>query len=442
MRKWLATIYKEWLLLARDRTGLLLLFVMPAALVVAITLVQDNIMRQTGGLRISGALVNQDGGDAAGILIRELEAAEAVTFRGAIDGRSPDEAQAGRMVSRGEIQFYAIIPRGLSADVTERVHHRIDGMLSGKPNPADAPGRLPRVVVHFDPTVQGIYRTAVNGAVRQALAVLQAEYSMKYLSDALERQLRRRMADAAGDFAPQIPGRLVPALPDDFLKDPVVRITAHSTGPTRYERLPTAVQQNVPAWALFGMFFIVVPLSGTIIRERREGIMARLMVMPVSKTALMLGKLTAYVGVCLVQFLCIVGVGKWLLPLLGTDALVLAKPLGMSIVALCSALAATGYGIMLGVVARTNEQAAILGPVSIVIAAALGGIMVPVFAMPAVMQAISQASPLAWAHGAFMALLVRKDSLDAVWGHLALLVLFFAATLLVALIGLKRQRSW
>lgn len=442
MRKWLATIAKEWLLLIRDRTGLLLLFVMPAALVIVITLVQDNVMRQSGGLRISGALVNHDGGESARILIHELEAMDEVTFRSVFDDRSPDEAQAGQMVSRGDIQFYAVIPEGLTAQVIKRVHSRIDRMMSGKPLETGSAAPLPEVEIRFDPTIQGIYRTAVNGAVRQALAVMQADYSMKYLSEALDRQLHRRIADAAGAFAPQIPGRLAPVLQGDFLKDPVVRIAAHSAGPGKYDRLPTAVQQNVPAWALFGMFFIVVPLSGTLIRERREGIMARLMIMPVAKSALILGKLAAYVGVCLVQFACIVGVGKWVLPLLGTDALVLSQPGAMLIVALCSALAATGYGIMLGVVARTNEQAAIVGPVSVVIAAALGGIMVPVFAMPQAMQAISRLSPLAWAHESFMALLVRKTPLAAVWGQLVLLLLFFGATLLVALIAMKRQRNW
>ncbi|RJQ75982.1 MAG: ABC transporter permease [Desulfobacteraceae bacterium] len=442
MLKWLASMHKEWRLLARDRTGLLLLFVMPAALVVVITLVQGNIMRQTGGLRIAGALVNHDGGQAAQILIRELLAAEAVTFRAALDGRVTDEGQAVRMNAQGQNQFYATIPRGLTEAVTESVRRRIDRLVAGEPSDAVPAPQLPHIVVLFDPAVQGIYRTAVSGAVRQAVAVMQAEYSMKYLSDALEQQLRRRLNDAAGAFAPQIPGRLVPSLQGEILKDPLVGIAVRSSGPDKYNHLPTAVQQNVPAWALFGMFFIVVPLSGSLVRERREGILARLMIMPVSKTALIMGKLSAYVGVCLIQFLFIVAVGKWVLPLLGTDPLVLTQRGAMLIVALCSALAATGYGIMLGVVAHTNEQAAILGPVSIVMAAALGGIMVPVFAMPQAMQVISRGSPLAWAHEAFMTLLVRGGSLSAVWGQLALLVLFFAATLLVALIGLQRRRHW
>ena len=51
------------------------------------------------------------------------------------------------------------------------------------------------------------------------------------------------------------------------------------------------------------------------------------------------------------------------------------------------------------------------GAVSVVIAAAIGGIMVPVFAMPPVMQTISIFSPLSWGLNAFLDVFVRGGSL-------------------------------
>jgi len=48
MLKIFAATTKELLLLRRDRTGLLVLFLMPAILVVLITLVQENVMELTG----------------------------------------------------------------------------------------------------------------------------------------------------------------------------------------------------------------------------------------------------------------------------------------------------------------------------------------------------------------------------------------------------------
>jgi ABC-2 type transport system permease protein len=66
--------------------------------------------------------------------------------------------------------------------------------------------------------------------------------------------------------------------------------------------------------------------------------------------------------------------------------------------------------------------------------------MVPVFAMPPMMQTISLVSPLAWAHEAFMILLVRGGSLSDTWSRLALLSLFFLVTFLLALHSLRRKR--
>ncbi len=442
MIKWLATIQKESRLLLRDRTGLMLLFVMPTALVLVITLVQDNVLRQTGGLRMNGVVVDHDGAQAARLLMRELDVAPSAAFLTAIDGQIADEVHAGRWVEAKKIQFYVVIPAGLSQAVASRTRRQMEQLASGAPYEPSAQAELPQISVFFDPATHPVYRVAVNGAVQQAIGAMQVSYSMQMFSDALEHQLRRRMAEIAGPALPQTSERLVPAFNSDKRMEPVALVQAQSANQASDFHLPTAVQQNVPAWALFGMFFIVVPLSGAMIRERREGITARLTVMPVSQAVLFLGKLMTYVAVCLVQFICIVLVGKWLLPLLGTDALEVKNHLGaMTTVALCAALAAAGYGILLGTLARTNEQAGILGPVSVVIAAALGGIMVPVFAMPPVMQTISRISPLAWAHEAFMTILVRDGRLSAIWYQLSLLMLFFAFCLGLALILFHRQRS-
>lgn len=439
MGKWLATLIKEWRILARDRTGLLLLFAMPAVLVVAMTLVQDNVLRRSGGLQVAGVVVDLDGEEVGKRLTRSLESSGIISFTHTVDDRVPELAEAAEWIEEGRFQFLAVIPKGITEAVRKRVGQRIDRLMIGQEAESIADLYSAEVALHFDPTLRHVYRTAVEGAVAKAVATVQTAITLHYLGDALDRHLQQRIAEATGGFGPEREERLVPSLESDALFTPVVDVVPNGAGVTGTERLPTAVQQNVPAWALFGMFFIVVPLSGAFIRERREGIWSRLMVMPVSKTILILGKLSAYVGVCLVQFACIVLVGKWLLPLMGTDTFLLGEHKGAIIlVAVCSALAANGFGLMLGVVARTNEQAAILGPLCVVIAAALGGIMVPVFAMPQIMQTISRGSPLAWAHEAFMDLLVREVGVWEIWGHLALLLLFFLMTLVVSMVALRR----
>jgi ABC-2 type transport system permease protein len=206
-------------------------------------------------------------------------------------------------------------------------------------------------------------------------------------------------------------------------------------------QIPSAVQQNVPAWGLFGIFFIAVPLSGAIVRERSSGIMTRLQLLPVSFMTLLTGKLLAYAVVCLAQFALVMLIGRFVMPLFGAAPLTLGQAPGTVVmVLLCVALAATGFGILLGVVTRTYEQASMIGAISVVIAAAIGGVMVPVFAMPRIMRDISQVSPMAWGLDAFLDLFARGGSFTTVWLQAAMLLCFGLVMLLTAWIVFARQR--
>ena len=193
------------------------------------------------------------------------------------------------------------------------------------------------------------------------------------------------------------------------------------------------MQQNVPAWSLFGIFFIVLPIAGTLIKERQDGTGLRQLSMPVSYLTIISGKVLAYILVCFAQFGLILCIGKLLLPILGTPQLDMGSELGaVAIVALAAVLAATGYGVMLGTIVRTYEQASMFGPISVVIAAAIGGIMVPVYAMPKLMQQLSVLSPLAWGLDAFLELFVRGGNIKSVLPEVIALIGFFLGTLLVS----------
>lgn len=442
MSKLIATLIRELLLLVRDRAGLILLFVMPAALVLVITLVQNEVFKHSGGLQISGIVVDLDGGPAAQAVVKKLEGAESLKFVKRIDGLPVDEARALRAVGAGDYQFCVVLPKGLSAAMQQQVYNQISRMLAPDKTPAPTAPPVPEVRLHFDPAIRGAYRLAVSGRLKQAVASVQAGLQIHDLLEGLQARMDRMAGEMAGPFGAGLSKSALPDLEADLGAPPEVKIKELTAGPARYAVLPTAIQQNVPAWALFGMFFIVVPLGGSLVVERSEGILERLMTMPVFRLTLLMGKLGAYVLICLVQFIFVWLVGKTVLPLLGTATLELGSAVpAVALVALCSALAASGFGILLGTLANTQEQVTTLGPVAVVIAAALGGIMVPVFAMPHVMQSISRFSPLAWAHDAFMDLLVRGGTLSNVRDQLVLLLLFFGGCMVVALMVMQRRHG-
>lgn len=205
---------------------------------------------------------------------------------------------------------------------------------------------------------------------------------------------------------------------------------------------PTSVQHNVPAWLVFGMFFVMSAVSGLWLVERDNGVMARLRSFGVSSHAILLSKILPYLGVNAVQAALMLTVGVWLMPMLGADALQLGGidwPAMLLVLASISA-AAVGLAILVACLVRTQAQAGAVVPIVNVLMAAIGGIMVPKFVMPAFMQRLAELSPMNWGLEGLLTVLLRGGDVAAVWPHAARLLWFAAATFVVALILLRSRR--
>ena len=440
----LATIRKELLELRRDRAGILVLLVMPMALVLIVSLVQDNVMQATGETPIRVLMVDLDNGFLGQAVEKHLRLDGGLELIRKQGDREISEEAARKAVVDGEYRFFILIAPGTGAALREQVRRRAEESFipASKPAKPAAPAAVPGLILHFDPAVQGAFRTAVVNSLERVLLGIELREKGVALSDTIERKMRQGM----GGEIPLPPGseatKRTPPIRFELDTEPVLKLREAPDSGGRSPRRPTAAQQNVPAWALFGMFFIVVPVSGALIRERQSGTFRRLMTMPISLAGLLAGKVIAYILVCTAQFALMMAIGSFALPLLGTSGLVVGPEWPVvGIIALSAALAATGYGIMVGVLARSYEQASVFGAVSIVIAAALGGVMIPVYVMPRSMQAVSVVSPLAWGLNAFQDVFVREGTLWTVGPNLARLTLFSLATLSVAWWSLRRSRS-
>jgi len=148
----------------------------------------------------------------------------------------------------------------------------------------------------------------------------------------------------------------------------------------------------------------------------------------------MLSKILVYLIVCFLQFALIMLMGVYLFPLIGLSELdISGRFFSLSVMAVAAALAAIGYGICVGTIAKTHQQAAIFASISVVILAAIGGIWVPVFVMPPFLRDISIASPMNWGLNGFYDILVRNAGLLQVVHYAIFLLLFAAGCLLLAL---------
>jgi len=203
---------------------------------------------------------------------------------------------------------------------------------------------------------------------------------------------------------------------------------------------PSAVQQNVPAWLVFGMFFVIASLSNLLVQERSTGALARLQSLSVPRGVLLASKAMPYLGVNAVQAALMLAVGVWLMPLIGGEALSFSGIHWGALLAALGAvsLAAVGMALALACAVRTHAQASAIGPIVNVLMAAVGGIMVPKFVMPASMQRIAEVSPMNWGLEALLNVLLRGGDVASILPHALRLGCFAAVMFTIALFLFQR----
>jgi len=186
----------------------------------------------------------------------------------------------------------------------------------------------------------------------------------------------------------------------------------------------------------------VMPISSLFIVERREGTLARLVSQKVPFSLLLLGRIGPYLVVNLAQAALMLLAGVTLVPWLGGEALALpARWDLLAAVALATSLAAIAWGLLVAVLSRTMEQATVIGGVGNVLAAAIGGIMVPRFVMAQNMQTLADTSPMGWALEGFHAVMLRQGSAADIAAPCLKLLLLAAALLGAALWAHHRRRA-
>ena len=212
------------------------------------------------------------------------------------------------------------------------------------------------------------------------------------------------------------------------------------TQPPETRIIPTPLQQTVPGWSLFAMFFIAVPLSGSFIRERAEERSGAFTRIPSRAPRSSSASSCPTWRVNVLQFAAMLAIGLFVLPRLGDFRLQLgARPWHLAAVTLAAAFAATGFGALVAAVSRTIEQASALGATAVVVMAVAGGIMVPVFIMPRPMRTIALGSPLYWGHQAYLDVMLRDAPLATLAPKLAVLAGFAAVFLAVASWRTRRE---
>ena len=381
---------KEFIILFRNKSALLSLFLMPAIFILIMSLAQKDIYKEYTHANIKYIIVNQDQGTKSFKFIEALKAYKNLTF---IIKDKLEEAQA--LTKEGKYKFTILISEKFSEQFYKITAKNL-------------------IDVYMSPATKAPVKLYFESKIVEQIMTLKM----------------KKMLDSMTMYDDQVTA----STPRDMLH------THYLYDNTTQSVVPTATQQNVPAWIVFSMFFVIIPISTLFIIERDDGTLTRLKTMNSPKSIFIISKIIPYMLINQLQLYVMMLVGLFLVPLLGGDELnVNIDFIALFVISLSISFAAIGFALFLATLMKSIEQASVVGALSAVIMGAVGGIMIPKLVMPPFMQDMTLLSPMSWGLEGMLDVFVRKlGTLDVLY-EASVLVIFGIITLALAIHYYKRK---
>ncbi|HWD86736.1 MAG TPA: ABC transporter permease [Mucilaginibacter sp.] len=423
MFKLWSAIVKDSRVLWRDRVGLALMFVMPMILVIVITDIQDSTFRLINKNKLPVLICNRDTG-ASGKQLVEAISKVGMFSLSPLPGNQ-DEKVLSDSMKKNDALLSIIIPADFTRKVMAKSKITASKALTSFGLQADSTqkdlGDVSPLTLYYNPVLQEPLRLSVKGALQSALQMVESRQTLRTLYlDINDKPLPEKLeGEMLNNKA------LIHDLP------------VSSNGSLKP---PNAAQHNVPSWSIFAMFFVVVSLGGSIVREKTSGSYIRLRTLPTSYLVGMFSKQIAYVIVTIVQAIVIFSLGIWLFPLIHLPGLNLPSDIfGLLAVTVLSGWCAVSFAMCVGVFAETHQQNNAFGAIAIVILSAIGGLMVPTFNMDSALKTLADFSPMHWCLQSYYGLFLENGKLADVVSYIIPLIGITIVFQLIAIWGLKRK---
>jgi ABC-2 type transport system permease protein len=372
MKKLFLIGWKDLTLIARDPAALVLMLLAPFALTLGLGFVTG---RFSGGSSfglsdIPVLLVNEDSGELGAALI-DLFQSEALSEL--VTAQIVDDAdQARQRVDDDQAATAILIPQAFSQSI-------IPEAAGGA---ADSPASAVQIGLYTNPTRPasvGVVKTIVDefvsavevGRVGGTVAVTQL-----LVNGLIQPQ-------EAAELGAEIGGRQATAGQSHS-------ITVRNVTSSGQEVTFDVLAYMAPGMALMFLMFTVSYGGRSLLAERDEGTLPRLLVSPTTATQVLGGKVVGILMTGAAQMMILIGASTLLFRLNWGDAL------GVLVLVLAAVAGATGWGMLITAMARTPGQVSVIGSALMLTFGILGGSFVSLQSMPRWYLAISKITPNAW----------------------------------------------
>ena len=375
----------------RDRSAVLIGIVVPLGLALIFNSIFGGITGNSKAIALG--VVNADRGVASARFVSGVLGAVGRTGVIAIHVE-PTAARARALAANGTLDAVIVIPAGFSARVAAQRPAAMQ-VIGNVGNP---------ISTEIARSIAGSYAADLN-RVRLSVATVLAAGGSSAGSPARVQALAARAAAAAAPVA-------------------VADVSAKSKQLDQKSFFAAGM-------AVFFLFFTVQFGVTSLLEERNDGTLARLVAAPISRVSIIAGKLLTSFMLGLISMFVLV---------VATTVLFHASwgnPVGVAVLVISAILAATGIMALIATFAKNSEQAANWQSVVAVVLGLLGGTFFPVSLAPGILSRLTFVAPQAW----FMRGLgdLRGGSLSAVWVPALAMLVFAAVSSGIALTRLRHM---
>jgi ABC-2 type transport system permease protein len=189
----------------------------------------------------------------------------------------------------------------------------------------------------------------------------------------------------------------------------------------------------IPGYLVMFVFFAAAVSAESIVKERQNHTLERLLATSVNKESILGGIYTGSVIRGLIQIIIIWGAG-----ILFFKVDMGLSPVAVIILSILMVIMSSAFALMLATLVRTVRSAASLAVLTSLLLAPLGGCWWPSFLYPDWLQMVAKITPHAWATEGFNKLMLFGADFGDVWSSMVALVVF---AIIFGVIGIWRFRT-
>jgi len=346
-----------------------------------------------GDPRLPVGFLDHDGSAVSARLLSLLEGSDAVR------PEVFERGDLGKKVAREDLAAAVIVPAGYGEQILAGDSVRLTVILD--PNtPAGATAR------------NGI-QTAVTrllGSVETARLSAEAYEAQAAFADSAERRAYLEEALARAIAA--------------WREPPVSVVSTQSDGTSSKEEgppSPSGYAHSSPGSMVQFAMMGVIGMAEIIVVERKSRTMQRMLTTAISRLGIILGHFLAILVLGLAQVALMIGFGDLVL-----DLGYMREPVATGLMVVSTVLWTAAMGLLIGVLARSEEQVTILSIIPALVLSGLGGAWMPLEFTGEAFQAVGHVTPVAWAMDGLENIIVRGLGLGSVLLPAGMLLVYAA----------------